>query len=126
MTDPNPLPLKVRQDRTDGHEQGMVALAEKVEQHYTRPAPNAEHVEARLFPAPVMRRLAVGILAGALLGLLFGVLLFQSIVVVPGLEGLFSMGPFTFHVFWTLMGVSLGILLAGLATLASPGLRESS
>jgi hypothetical protein len=39
-------------------------------------------------------------------------------VIAPsGWEAIFSLGPFTFHFFWTMMGLSLGMLLSGVGTI---------
>ena len=46
---------------------------------------------------------------GALRGLLVAWLLYTGTVDVPGWEGLFSMGDFTFYSFWTMHGVATGM-----------------
>ncbi|MCL4294626.1 MAG: hypothetical protein KJ077_02820 [Anaerolineae bacterium] len=96
---------------------GMVALAQQLERHHVQPAPGTNPPLPQPFPALLWQGLGGGILIGALLGLLFGVALYQGMLIIPGWEGLFSLGPFTFHVFWTMMGVALGLLLGGVGTM---------
>lgn len=47
------------------------------------------------FPPPLWR--GWGALAGLLLGLLFAWLLLCNTLIIPNVEGLFSLGPFTFY-----------------------------
>lgn len=74
----------------------------KGEQHYTAPLPEAAPPPFHPFPARVMAGLGIGALIGGLLGLVFGLLLQQNTLVIPNWEGLYSMGPFTFVIFWSL------------------------
>jgi hypothetical protein len=101
--------------RHDGH--GMRPMAEESVQYHTRPAPGTAEPIPRPFPALLWYGIGGGLVIGAALGLLFGWLLFSGALAPRGWEGIFSLGPFTFHVFWTVMGAALGLLLGGVATL---------
>lgn len=110
---------KVQQKQRDGGDgsHGMVELAERDVQHHTTPFPEAYEPAVSPFPRPVIAGLWLSILIGGLLGLVFGALLQNNLLVIPGWEGMYSMSPFTFHAFWTFMGIALGILTGGVASL---------
>lgn len=95
----------------------MEPITRQVKETHLRPAPGATAPRPRPFPPKTMWGLLAGVLLGALVGLLVGILLRSFALVVPGWEQLYSMGPFTFHFFWVIMGISLGILLMGVGTL---------
>jgi len=104
----------------DGHQKadhGMRDLAATLERHYTLPAPETAEPLPRPFPAALWYGTAAGLIAGAALGLLFGRLLFNGTIAPPGWEGIFSLGPFTFHFFWTMWGAALGLVFGGVGTL---------
>jgi len=106
-------------------ESKMQALSRRSERQARERLAAAAPPEVQPFPARVVAGLWLGILSGALLGLLFGGLLRSNTIVVPGWEGLYSMGPFTFHVFWLFAGVAVGIIAAALLTLLpEPGRRR--
>lgn len=117
-----------REEQEMGDGAGMQRAAREVEQFYRRRLPESEELDPAPFAAPIVRGLWIGMLAGALIGLLFGQLLLDRILVVPGWEGLYSMGPFTFGTFWTLMGLAAGLAIGGLIGLfsvpAAPEVRE--
>ncbi len=106
-----------REDRHDG----MRDLAHRLEAYHTAPYPDAVRLEVDPFPERVMNGLWIGILVGGVLGAIFGALLRNNTVAPRGWEGLYSMTPFTFVVFWTMVGVALGMLVIGVAfILATP------
>lgn len=96
---------------------GMVSLAEKSERHYTQPMPTTVAPLPRPFPPVLFFGLGLSIMTGALLGLLFGGLLAVEGLSISGWEGLFSLGRFTFHFYWTMMGAALGLFIGGVATI---------
>lgn len=111
----------------DGELSQMQAMAQRNEEQRTSPLPQAEPPAVTPFPPLVVGGLWIGILAGALLGLIWGILLRTQTIVVPGWEGLFSMAPFAFEFFWLIAGVALGVVLAGIVTLIvlpPPSARE--
>jgi len=112
-----------------GHDQQarskMQTLARRSERHEEKRLPGAGPPPVPPFPPRVVAGLWLGILLGALLGLLFGGLLRSNTLVVPGWEGLYSMGSFTFHVFWLFAGAAMGILVAAFATVLPGPARRS-
>jgi hypothetical protein len=110
-----------RKERTDGHEgdrqENMLDLAERVEQHYVSPSPQATSYTPDFFPRILDYGLLLGIFAGALLGAFFAWLLQTGRVTPEGWEGLFALTPFTYYAFWAFAGAAGGILVGGLATL---------
>ena len=106
------IPEKVSRDRHD-QRGGMQSLAKEAVQFHARSLPEAEPSQA--FPPVLMRGLYASIIIGALLGGLFGYLLQSNILIIPGWEALYSMGPFTFIAFWALIGIALGVILGGVA-----------
>lgn len=100
----------------------MVPLAEEVERAHLTVVRGAVAPEPDPFPPSVVRGLWLGIAFGALAGLVIGSLLFEQVFTVPGWEGLFSMGPFTFLFFSTMIGAAAGILVGGIGAIlvASP------
>ena len=94
----------------------MQALTARSERQAEERLPGARPPEVPPFPPRVVAGLWLGILLGALLGLIVGGLLRSNTIVVPGWEGLYSMGTFTFHVFWLFAGAALGILAAAFLT----------
>ena len=99
------------------HEGGMVPLAREVERHHLTPAPNTVDLMPKAFPPLVMRGLVAGVLGGALVGLLWAVLLFSRLFSLPGLEQLYSAGRIGFYTFWLFMGIAAGILLVGVGAI---------
>jgi len=95
----------------------MQELARRVERHHTEPLPEAEIPARRSFPTAVVVILWLGIVGGGVLGAFVGTLLRSNTLVIPNIEGLYSMTPFTFEFFWMTMGVVLGIVVAAVATL---------
>lgn len=95
----------------------MLDLAEKVEAHYTSPSPQATRQAPNVFPRLLNYGLVLGIILGAGAGLFLALLLQSGRLVPQGWEGLFSLSPFTFYVFWAFAGAALGIIVGGLITL---------
>lgn len=95
----------------------MQQMAYKVEQHYLEPSPQAKPPAYDPFPEDVMQGTWVGILGGALVGLLVGLLLLRGWVTIPNIDGLFSMTPFAFGAFWTLLGAAVGLAVGGIAAM---------
>ncbi|HSJ58788.1 MAG TPA: hypothetical protein VLC95_16505 [Anaerolineae bacterium] len=98
----------------------MQKMAARVERHHTAPMPDAQAPEPHPFPASVITTLWLGIVGGGVLGLFVGVLLQNNVLVLPSMEGLYSMAPFTFQFFWLIAGITLGIVGAAVATLLIP------
>jgi uncharacterized membrane protein YeaQ/YmgE (transglycosylase-associated protein family) len=98
----------------------MQKMAERVERHHTAPMPDAQAPEPHPFPTGVITTLWLGIVGGGVLGLFVGVLLQNNVLVLPSMEGLYSMAPFTFQFFWLIAGITLGIVGAAVATLLIP------
>ncbi|MFW6182950.1 MAG: hypothetical protein ACOC8X_04070 [Chloroflexota bacterium] len=105
------------QQTSDAHNGGMLELAERIEAHYTAPSPQATAYAPNFFPRLLDHGILWGLLAGAVLGVLFGWLLHSGRLTPSGWEGLFSLTPFTFFAFWAFAGAALGLLLGGVATL---------
>ena len=104
---------------------GMRDLARRVERHHTMPFRQAEPPPGEPFPRLVIATLAGGSALGGVLGLIFGWLLRRGTIVIGGWEGLFSLEPASFYVFWTFAGIALGALVVGvIGILASPGPSE--
>lgn len=122
-----PMKEESMQEQMD-HKDGMRELAKREEDFHTRPFPEAEAPPIDPFSPAVMRGLWLGALIGGIVGAIFGYLLQQNLLVVPGWEMLYSMGPFTFVVFWVFMGIALGVMLIGvgyLLTAPTAGGEES-
>lgn len=94
----------------------MLALAEQVEDHYTRPSPLAEF-RPTVFPDLLGHGIFWGLFLGALLGILLAWLAHNGRLTPSGWEGLFSLVPFSFYAFWSFMGAALGLAIGGVATL---------
>lgn len=77
----------------------MQRVSQEEVAYHSRPAPEAQPSMIEPFPPGVRSGLWLGIGVRAFLGLLFGFLLFQGILLIPGSEMLFSMTPFTFYMF---------------------------
>lgn len=114
MTD---VKVEEREETRKDHNGGMVDLAEEEVFFHTRPMPEAVPPPVVPFPAGVVRGLWAGIAVGALLGGLFGYLLLNHYVIIEGWEGLYSMTPLTFVVFWIFLGIAAGILLGGISAI---------
>ena len=119
MTEVHQQEKRTQEDRQKKRDkpEGMVDLAERIFRHHTTPFPEAYRPAVNPFPRLLSVGLWLSVLIGGLLGLGFGALLQNNRLVIPGWEGLYSMSPFTFHAFWTIMGIALGILVGGVATL---------
>ena len=98
----------------------MQALARRSEREAEERLPGAGPPQVPPFPPRVVAGLWLCMLLGALLGLVLGGLLRSNTIVGPGWEGLYSMAPFTFHVFWLFAGAAMGILVAGVLLLLLP------
>ncbi len=61
-----------------------------------------------------------------LAGLLFGSLLYNSLLAIVGWQGLFSLGNAPFYSFWTMLGVSGGILVLGMSLLLLSSARANA
>ncbi len=93
----------------------MRPMAGRVVKHHTQSYPEAEWPQVPPFPKPLLQGLAWGTLVGMLLGILWAALMLNGALVIPGWDGLFSMTPFTFYVFWAMAGAGLGIIVIGVA-----------
>jgi hypothetical protein len=104
----------------DNSKNTQISEMQKVSQeevlYYDKSRPEAIHFQS--FPDGIWSATWLGILIGTGIGLIFGVLMFQGIITIPGWEGLFSMTPFTFHVFWGVVGLALGLITGGLIGMA--------
>lgn len=110
----------------NGHD-GMTSLARQVKEHYLQPIPEAVEPVPQPFPAPVIWGLGLGILLGAALGLVAGMLLFNGTIVLQGWDNMYPMAPLAFHVFWVVIGIALGVVTVGVGTIlvASPERLEA-
>jgi hypothetical protein len=106
----------VREEKRDGTSELQELAKEQVAFH-TRPSPQAEWHAPHPFPSRLIRGLWFGVLVGGILGAIFGILLVQNLLFISGWEMLYSMGPFTFVAFWTLMGIAIGLALIGVAVI---------
>jgi hypothetical protein len=96
--------------------EGMKSMREisaQVARHHLEPTPMAGLPEPDSFPAPVMHALGLGALGGLALGMLWSLLLLNHVVDINGWDNLYSMTPFTFSVFWAVMGAALSGLVVG-------------
>lgn len=110
-----------RERSREGPRRGVEPEAQRVREEYLEPTPGARELRPDPFPARILWGLLAGVVLGGLVGWILGSLLQGLTLVVPGWELLYSMGPFTFRFFWTMMGVAAGILLVGVGTmLATP------
>lgn len=111
--------VRKRQAQPERREQGdgMEMMAEEVKRHYLSPLPSATDPTPDPFPPAVMRGLGLGSVVGALLGLLAAWLLWNGTIVIPGWEGMFSMGDFTFFFFWTMLGIAFGGAVIGIGAI---------
>lgn len=95
----------------------MQQLSAELEAYHTKPAPEAHYLDVDPFPRAATQGIPIGLAVGAGLGLAFG-LLQQAYIITPrGWEGLFSMTPFTFVSFWTLIGAAFGLAVIGVGFL---------
>ena len=95
----------------------MQQMAYQVEQHYLEPSPKAHPPAYDPFPEDVTQGTWVGLLGGALAGLVFGLLMLNGTIVIPNVDNLYSMTPFTFGAFWTLIGAAAGLAIGGIITM---------
>lgn len=95
----------------------MQQLAAELEAYHTKPAPEAHTLDVEPFPRAATQGIPIGLAVGAGLGLAFGLLQQAYMITVSGWEGLFSMTPFTFVSFWTLIGAALGLAVVGVGFL---------
>lgn len=116
---------ETRDEGRDGRSP-MQRLAEQEVAYHSTPLPEAQAPPVEPFPPPVVRGIWLGLLAGALLGLLVHVLLRNNLVVLPGAEGLYSMAPATFAAFWITAGAAVGLAVVGVIALfmARPAARS--
>lgn len=91
----------------------MREMAARDTRFHLQSMPEATPAEIDPFPAPVLRALAIGSVVGLLVGISWAALMLNNLVVIGGWEGLFSMTPFTFYVFWGVIGLALGGFLVG-------------
>ncbi|MCA9871998.1 MAG: hypothetical protein KC441_00010 [Anaerolineales bacterium] len=111
-----------KQDRNHrGNGSGMKPLAEELVRYHKKPAPETAVPYPRPFPHTLWLGLWSGIVIGAVAGLIFGWLLYTGAIAPAGWEAIFSLSPVTFHFFWTMMGLSLGMLIGGLAAILATG-----
>lgn len=96
---------------------GMEVVAREMKDAHLRPMEGANAPRPDPFPSKLRRGLLLGVVLGAILGLIVGELLYGFAVVIPGWELLYSMGPFSFRVFWVLHGIAAGALLLGVIAL---------
>lgn len=61
--------------------------------------------------------MSLGLLLGALVGLVFGALLFNGSLAPSGWERLFSLFPAPFHFMWTMFGAALGLMIGGVVAI---------
>lgn len=111
VSQPRPEPPRRETHNHGGN--GMVEMARENVQMHLAPVPMASDPEIPPFPRALLWGAGGGIAIGALVGLIFGLLLVNGAVVVPGWEQLYSMTPGTFVVFWTGMGGAAGLVLFG-------------
>lgn len=106
-------------EREEQHEDGqsmMLDLAEQVEEHYTRPSPQATF-KPNFFPELLDHGIFWGLFLGALLGIFLAWLVHTGRFTPTGWEGLFSLVPFSFYSFFAFVGAAAGLLVGGVATL---------
>ncbi len=112
--------------RKPKNEKDMRAMAGHVVEHRTKPYPQAEWPQFDPFPRPLLQGLAWGTLVGILLEVLWAALMNNGALVIPGWDGLFSMTPFTFYVFWSMVGAAFGIIVIGVAFILITPVPRSS
>jgi hypothetical protein len=95
------------------NEMDMREMAARDTRYHLQPMPEATPAEINPFPAPILRGLAIGSIVGLLVGIGWAALLLNGQVVISGWEGLFSMTPSAFFVFWAVIGLALGGFLTG-------------
>jgi hypothetical protein len=117
MTEVATPPRERVEEHKNGHANGMIPVAERIEHHHRQPAPDARAQVPEPFPPILWRGLGWGMLGGLLLGLLFAWLLRSGTIVISGWEGVFSLVPITFYTFWAMMGAALGLLVGGIGTI---------
>lgn len=98
------------------HASPMRDMSKKVVEHYTESAPMADE-QPNFFPYTVILGLSMGVMIGALVGLLVGYLLREFIIVIEGMENLFSMEYWTFIFFFTMLGAATGIFFIGIGAI---------
>lgn len=106
-------PPERQQHARPANGRGMKPLAAELIHAYQQPALGTAVAQPHYFPRRLWLGLWGGALAGAIIGLLFGRLLFAGTLAPRGWEAIFSLGPFTLHVFWTLLGVAAGLAIGG-------------
>jgi len=112
-----PAPAKKQKQRPQSNGHGMRPVAEELVRYHTKPAPETAVPYPRPFPQTLWLGLWSGIVIGAVAGLIFGWLLYTGVIAPSGWEAIFSLGPITFHFFWTMMGLSLGMLIGGITAI---------
>jgi hypothetical protein len=105
----------VAQEDADGR--GVVDEARAIEAYHRAPMPGAAEPLPHAFPDRVTPGLVLGVVVGALAGILWAILLYRGFIVVPGWEALYSAGDFTFYILWLGIGAAAGVLIVGGGTL---------
>lgn len=120
---PEHQPKARHREQHEGGGNGMVEMARENVRMHLAPVPMAVEPHPHPFPPTVLAGAIGGLAIGAIAGVIFGTLLLNGTVVVPGWEQLYSMTPGTFRTFWLGMGAALGLLLGGVGTIliATPG-----
>lgn len=115
--------VQARPEQAQRGDGAMMEVARAAERVHRQAMPEAEPLRPDPFVKPTMRGLWIGAVLGAVIGLVWGALLRQHIIAVPGWEMLYSMYDATFITFWALMGVALGGAVGGVASLLATPMR---
>lgn len=95
----------------------MYHWSERVVRFHERPVPGAAMPEFEPFPAQVMQGLFWSVVVGAIIGLIGAWLLRSGTVVLGGIEGIYSLVPWTYYWFFLLAGGAVGLLVGGVGAL---------
>lgn len=101
----------------DASSSAMYEWSERVVRFHERPVPGAAMPEFDPFPGPVMQGLFWSAVVGAVIGLIVAWLLRSGTVVLGGIEGIYSLVPWTFYWFFLLAGSAVGLLVGGVGAL---------
>lgn len=108
---------QAKQQEHDHHDSMMRETAREVVQFHEAPAPISEPETPDFFPPLVMNGLGWGALIGGTIGFIFGVLLYNNILVIAGWEGLYSMEVGAFVILWLFLGVAAGVVVGGIGAI---------